>query len=106
MGFSLADGLLHLEGFLIVLEGFGMAAKVIGGYLPKLPEANNAAFGVVLTEVVDNEATRGETTNTQLTILNLFPTTRVRPGRGTLGAKAIQALPAPHMVQQHHHCCL
>ena len=68
----------------------------------ELPEASNADMGVVTAVVAadeaDVEAPRGETPNNQLMILNLFPTTHVRI--------AIQTLPAPHMVQQHHYCCL
>ena len=72
----------------------------------ELPEASNAvvAVGAVVVDIVeeDAEAPRRKTPNNHGVIIvaneNAFPTSCVRQR-----IIAIQTLPAPHMVQQHHY---
>ena len=71
----------------------------------ELPEASNAAVVAIVGVVVDEEAPRRKTPNNHGVIIvvddNAFTTSCVRPR-----TIAIQALPTPGMVQQHHYCCL
>ena len=67
----------------------------------ELPEGRNAVVEVAKVEDTDNEAPRRETPNNQVCITNAFLTKCVR-----FRFIAIQALPTPNMVQQHHHRCL
>ena len=74
----------------------------------ELPEASNAAAvaDIAAAEAgADAEAPRRKAPNNHVVIIvvddNAFPTSCVRRR-----INAIQTLSAPHMVQQHHYCCL